>query len=48
MEVIVGREGQAPTIGHTALTYFDLVIDPAAATLIGNPAHGGEWMFETD
>jgi predicted aspartyl protease len=33
-------------IGHIPLTYFDLAIDPRGRRLIGNPAHGGEHIFE--
>jgi clan AA aspartic protease len=33
-------------IGQIPLEYFDLVIDPRNRRLIGNPAHGGEQVFE--
>jgi predicted aspartyl protease len=33
-------------IGQIPLEYFDLVIDPRSRRLIGNPAHGGEHIFE--
>jgi predicted aspartyl protease len=33
-------------IGHLALEGLDMVIDPKAQKLIGNPAHGGEQMIE--
>jgi predicted aspartyl protease len=33
-------------IGQIPLEYFDLVIDPRSRRLIGNPAHGGEHIFD--
>jgi len=33
-------------IGQIPLEYLDFVIDPRSQRLIGNPAHGGEHMFE--
>jgi hypothetical protein len=33
-------------VGQIPLEYFDLVIDPRSRRLIGNPAHGGEHIFE--
>jgi predicted aspartyl protease len=33
-------------IGQIPLEYFDLVVDPRNRRLIGNPAHGGEHIFE--
>jgi predicted aspartyl protease len=33
-------------IGQIPLEYLDLVVDPRSRRLIGNPAHGGEQMFE--
>jgi predicted aspartyl protease len=33
-------------IGQIPLEYLDFVIDPRQQRLIGNPAHGGEQMFE--
>jgi clan AA aspartic protease len=33
-------------IGQLPLEQLDFVIDPRSRTLIGNPAHGGEHMFE--
>ena len=35
-----------PVIGQTVLTMLDWVIDPGQKKLIGNPDHGGEWMFD--
>jgi clan AA aspartic protease len=33
-------------VGQIPLEYLDFVIDPRSQRLIGNPAHGGEHMFE--
>jgi len=33
-------------IGQVPLEILDFVVDPANRRLIGNPAHGGEQMFE--
>jgi predicted aspartyl protease len=33
-------------IGQIPLEYMDLVVDCANRKLIGNPEHGGKWMFE--
>jgi clan AA aspartic protease len=33
-------------IGQIPLEFLDLVVDPRNRRLIGNPAHGGEHMFE--
>lgn len=33
-------------IGQVPLELLDLVIDPRNRTLTGNPAHGGEHVFE--
>jgi clan AA aspartic protease len=33
-------------IGQIPLEYLDFVIDPRSRKLIGNPAHGGEHVFE--
>jgi len=33
-------------IGQIPLEYLDFVVDPRGQCLIGNPAHGGEHMFE--
>ena len=33
-------------VGQIPLEYLDFVIDPRSRTLIGNPAHGGELMYE--
>lgn len=33
-------------IGQVPLELMDWVVDPKRQCLIGNPAHGGEWMME--
>jgi predicted aspartyl protease len=33
-------------IGQIPLEYLDFVVDPRSQKLTGNPAHGGEHMFE--
>ena len=33
-------------IGQIPLEYLDFVVEPRTGRLIGNPAHGGEHMFE--
>jgi hypothetical protein len=33
-------------IGQIPLEYLDFVVDPQTRRLIGNPAHGGEQMYE--
>jgi clan AA aspartic protease len=33
-------------IGQIPLEHLDFVIDPRSRTLIGNPAHGGEHVYE--
>jgi predicted aspartyl protease len=36
----------SPIIGQVPLELLDLVVDPRGQRLIGNPAHGGEFMVE--
>ena len=33
-------------IGQVPLEQLDFVVDPKSQKLIGNPAHGGEWVIE--
>ena len=33
-------------VGHLTLTHLDLVVDLRSRTLIGNPAHGGEHVYD--
>ena len=39
-------DGVSMLIGQIPLEFLDLVVDPHGQKLIGNPAHGGEQMFE--
>jgi hypothetical protein len=45
-DVIEVPDDMPVVIGRLALLYLDLVIDLESRSLIGNPAHGGEQMFE--
>ena len=33
-------------IGYVPLELLDFVVDPKGQRLIGNPEHGGEFMFD--
>jgi len=46
MDVLEVPDGIPVLIGQIPLEYLDFVIDPRSRTLIGNPAHGGEQMYE--
>ena len=39
-------DGVPVLIGQLPLEFLDFVVDPHGRRLIGNPAHGGEQMFE--
>jgi hypothetical protein len=39
-------DGVPVLIGQISLALLDFVVDPHAQKLIGNPAHGGEQIFE--
>lgn len=39
-------DGTPALVGQIPLEYLDFVIDLRGQKLIGNPAHGGEHMFE--
>lgn len=45
-DVMEVPDGVPALVGQIPLEYFDLVIDPCNQKLIGNPAHGGEHVFE--
>jgi predicted aspartyl protease len=45
-DVLEVPENVPVLVGQLPLEYLDLVIDMRAHKLIGNPAHGGEHMFE--
>ncbi len=46
MDVIEAPDSVPILIGHLTLTHLDLVVDPHNHCLIGNPAHGGEHVYE--
>ena len=46
MDVIEVPDDVPVLIGQIPLEYLDFVVDPQSRTLIGNPAHGGEQMYE--
>ncbi len=39
-------DGCPVLIGQIPLEYMDFVVDPVNQKLMGNPAHGGEWINE--
>jgi predicted aspartyl protease len=45
-DVLEVPDNVPPLIGQIPLELLDFVIDPRGQRLIGNPAHGGEHMFE--
>lgn len=46
MDVLEVPDDVPVLIGQIPLEYLDFVVDPQSRTLIGNPAHGGEQMYE--
>jgi clan AA aspartic protease len=46
MDVLEVPDGVPVLIGQIPLEHLDFVIDLRNRTLIGNPAHGGEHMYE--
>jgi predicted aspartyl protease len=46
MDVMEVPDDVPVLIGQIPLEHLDLVIDSRSRTLIGNPAHGGEHMYE--
>ena len=46
MDVLEVPDAVPALIGQIPLEHLDLVIDPRSRTLTGNPAHGGEHMYE--
>lgn len=46
MEVLEVPDGVPVLIGQLPLEHLDLVVDLRSRQLIGNPAHGGEHMYE--
>ncbi len=46
MDVMEVPDDVPVLIGQLPLEHLDFVIDPRSRTLVGNPAHGGEHMYE--
>lgn len=46
MDVLEVPDDVPVLIGQIPLGHLDLVIDPCSRTLTGNPAHGGEHLYE--
>ena len=46
MDVLEVPDGVPVLIGQIPLEHLDFVIDPQSRTLIGNPRHGGEHVYE--
>jgi hypothetical protein len=46
MDVMEVPDDVPVLIGQLPLEHLDFVIDPRSRRLIGNPAHGGEHMYE--
>lgn len=46
MDVMEVPDGVPPLIGQIPLGHLDFVVDPRSQSLIGNPAHGGEHIYE--
>jgi hypothetical protein len=45
-DVDVAGDDDPVRIGRLPLLMLDWVVDPVGRRLIGNPAHGGEWVME--
>lgn len=46
MDVLEVPDGVPVLIGQIPLEHLDFVVDPQGCRLIGNPAHGGEHMYD--
>jgi predicted aspartyl protease len=46
MDVLEVPDGVPVLIGQIPLEYLDFIVDLQSRSLIGNPAHGGEQMYE--
>jgi clan AA aspartic protease len=46
MDVMEVPDSVPPLIGQIPLGHLDLVVDQRSQTLTGNPAHGGEHVYE--
>jgi clan AA aspartic protease len=45
VDVLETPDGTPVLIGQIPLEFLDLVVDMRSHTLIGNPAHDGQWML---
>ena len=39
-------EGTPVLVGQIPLEIMDYIVDPKRQRLVGNPEHGGEWMWD--
>ena len=46
VDVMEAPNGVPVLIGQIPLEILDFVVDPKRQRIIGNPAHGGEWVIE--
>ncbi len=46
MDVMEVPDGVPVLIGQLPLEHLDFVVDPTSRKLVGNPAHGGEHVYE--
>jgi clan AA aspartic protease len=46
MDILEVPDSTPVLVGQIPLEHLDFVIDPRSQSLIGNPAHGGEHMYE--
>ena len=46
LQVLEVPDAVPPLVGYIALELLDFAVDPKAQKLIGNPAHGGEHMYD--
>jgi hypothetical protein len=46
MDIMKVPDGTTVLIGQLPLKQLDFVVDPQGRSLTGNPAHGGEQMYE--
>jgi hypothetical protein len=46
VDVLEVPDDEPVVVGHIILTALDLVVAPEGGRLIGDPAHGGEWIID--
>ena len=46
VDVMEAPDGVPVLVGQIPLEILDFVVDPKRQRIIGNPAHGGEWVIE--